>query len=147
MIRVNHILNTKAHNYEIFSVTPDTSIYDTLVLLAEKNIGAVIVMENGKLVGIFSERDYARKGIIQDNKAKNTLVKDLMTSNVITVTPKDKLEDCLELMSEKHFRHLPVVDEDKVIGVISSNDVMKAILLEYRHQINSLESYISGRPG
>lgn len=147
MIRVSHILHTKVRNAEIFAVSPETTVYDALLLMAEHNIGAVVVMAAGQLVGIFSERDYARKGIIRDNKAKSTLIRDVMTPNVVTVGPNDRLEECLALMSERHFRHLPVVDQGNIIGIISSNDVMKAILLEYRNQINSLESYISGRPG
>jgi CBS domain-containing protein len=101
-----------------------------------------VVLEDGHLVGIFSERDYARKGIIQDRKAKTTPVSDVMTPKVITVTPDQGIEHCMQLMSEKHFRHLPVMEGDAVIGVLSVGDIVTAILREQKDRIQSLEQYI-----
>lgn len=112
--------------------------------MAEKNIGAVLVMEGDKLVGIFSERDYARKGIVQGRKAKSTPVTEVMTPNVFTVESNMNINDCMKLMSEKKFRHLPVMEENKVVGVLSIGDIVDAIFKEQVSHISYLESYISG---
>ncbi|MFC3812882.1 CBS domain-containing protein [Lacihabitans lacunae] len=128
---------------QILSVKPDTTVYDALFIMAENNVGALLVMENDKLVGIFSERDYARKGIIKDRKAKSTPMSEVMTANVFTVKPEMNIVDCMELMSSKKFRHLPVVVEDKVIGVLSVGDIVTALIVEQRQHIRFLESYIA----
>jgi CBS domain-containing protein len=127
----------------ILSVTPETTVYDALVVMAEHNIGALLVMENDKLVGIFSERDYARKGIVKDRKAKTTTISEVMTANVFTVNSSMTIVDCMEIMSAKKFRHLPVVDENKVVGVLSVGDIVTALIIEQKMHINFLESYIA----
>jgi CBS domain-containing protein len=105
-----------------------------------------LVIDEGQLVGIFSERDYARKGILKGRASQQTLIKDVMTSKLITVTSEQKLEEAMVIMSEKHIRHLPVVDEGELIGIISINDVVSSIIKEQKARIESLESYISGSP-
>ncbi len=130
----------------IWSVAPETTVYDALVLMKDKNIGAVLVLENEGLAGIFSERDYARKVILLGRASRDTLVKEVMTSQVITVGVEEKIEKCMEIMSEKHIRHLPVTDDDDLVGIISINDIVSAIIREQKAHIKSLESYISGSP-
>jgi CBS domain-containing protein len=142
-MNIRQILQRKPIN-TIFSVGPDDSVYHALELMSEKNIGAVLVMENGRMVGIFSERDYARKGILMGRASKDTLIHDVMTSKLITVGSTDKLEAAMIIMSDKHIRHLPVVDEGELVGIISINDVVSAIISDQKARINSLESYISG---
>ena len=114
--------------------------------MAEKNIGAVMVVDEDKLTGIFSERDYARKIILQDRHSDDTPVSDVMTPNVITIEPDQRLEECMVIMSDRHIRHLPVIEEGKLIGIISINDVVAAIIRDQKTRIASLESYISGSP-
>ncbi len=130
----------------IWSVGPEQTVYDALEILAEKNIGAVLVMENDELVGIFSERDYARRGILKGRASKDTLIKDVMTSKLITVETDQKLKECMEIMSDKHIRHLPVTQDGKLVGIISINDIVTMIIREQRSHIRSLESYITGNP-
>ena len=144
-MKVQQILDRKLRN-EILAVSPDASVYTALEELERHNIGALLVMEGPKLVGIFSERDYARKGILKGKPSRESLVKDLMTAPVITVAPHAKIEECLTIMTEKHFRHLPVVVDDQVLGMISSSDIFQAILSQYQNLVSSLEGYISGRP-
>ncbi|AWV97776.1 CBS domain-containing protein [Arcticibacterium luteifluviistationis] len=130
---------------EIVSVTPSTSVIEALAVLEKYRIGAVLVMEDNELKGIFSERDYARKGIIKGRKAKSTLMSEVMTANVITAKDSSDIRECMELMSTGHFRHLPVVTEDgKVVGVLSIGDIVNGLILEQRNHINFLENYISG---
>lgn len=128
---------------KVISIKPEQTVLDALTVLAEYNIGALVVMEGEKLVGIFSERDYARKGILKDRSAKSTTISEVMTPNVFTVSSNMTTKDCMQLMSDKHFRHLPVVDNDKVIGVLSVGDIVSAILNEQSQTINFLESYIA----
>ncbi len=144
-MKVQQILDAKLIN-EIWHVTPDTLVFDALKVLEKYNIGATLVMENDKLVGIFSERDYARRGILKGRPSKESFVRDLMTSPVVTVTPQTKIEECLTLMTENHFRHLPVVDGETVKGMVSSSDIFRAILKQYNNLVSSLEGYIAGRP-
>lgn len=144
MISVKKLLDGKKAS-QVFFVTPDHMVIDALELMAEKNIGAVMVMDGDRLAGIFSERDYARKGIIKGRKAKSTPVIEVMTPNVFTVTPEMSIEDCMQLFSDKHFRHLPVLNHGKVIGMISIGDVVNTIMQEQKMHINFLEQYISGR--
>ncbi len=140
-MKVSDILTSKGSN--IYSVTENISVYDALKLMGEKNVGALPVIENKKLLGIISERDYARKIILQGKTSRETLVKDIMTKNVITVEPEDGIEKCMELMSEKHIRHLPVVEKENVIGVISIGDVVTAIIKSQKETISHLQQYIS----
>lgn len=127
-----------------FTVTPEHMVIDALALMAEKNIGAVMVMDGPRLAGIFSERDYARKGIIAGRKAKSTPVTEVMTANVFFVSPDMDIEDCMQLFSDKRIRHLPVLDHGLVVGMISIGDVVTAIMNEQKSHINFLEQYISG---
>lgn len=142
MLKVSQILSNKPQN-AVYSVNPNQMVIEALELMAARNIGAVMVVENEKLVGIFSERDYARKGILQDRKAKSTSVSEVMTPNVFTVTPESSIDDCMQLMSKKKFRHLPVLEGSKVVGLISISDVVSAIIREQEFRIQSLEQYIS----
>lgn len=144
-MQVYQILSSKTID-TIWSVTPQTTVYSALELMAEKNIGAVLVLDDQKLTGIFSERDYARKGILLGRASKDTLIADVMTSKVITVDVEQKIEECMQIMSEKHIRHLPVTRDGQLIGIISINDIVSAIIREQKAHIRSLESYISGSP-
>lgn len=141
MLKVNQILSRKPQN-AVYAVAPNQMVIEALELMAARNIGAVMVMENEHLVGIFSERDYARKGIIQDRKAKSTPISEVMTANVFTVGPQSSIEDCMQLMSEGKFRHLPVLDGSRVVGLISISDVVTAIIHDQKDRIQSLEQYI-----
>lgn len=143
MITVQALLKNKRHQ-SILSVSPENTVIDALFLMAEKNIGAVLVMDGEDLVGIFSERDYARKGIVKGRKAKSTPVTEVMTPNVFTVESNMNINDCMKLMSEKKFRHLPVLEKGKVVGVLSIGDIVEAIFKEQTSHISFLESYISG---
>ncbi len=142
-MKIRQILQKKKIN-ALFSVSSDTTVYDALVEMADKNIGAVLVIDNEKLSGIFSERDYARKIVLKGLHSDETLVKDVMTSKVITIDLEDKLEDAMQIMSDKHIRHLPVNDGEKLVGIISINDLVTTLINEQKAQIASLESYISG---
>lgn len=143
---VRQILQAKPQN-TVYSVASADMVYDALQLMADKNIGAVLVIDADELVGIFSERDYARKGILQGRSSRETPVHEVMTSKLITIEPEQKLEDCMVIMSERHIRHLPVLEKDGTLtGIISINDVVSAIIRNQKVQINSLESYISGSP-
>ena len=126
----------------VVSVAPESSVYDALVLMAEKNVGALVVLEGHKLVGIFSERDYARKVILLGKSSKEMPVRDIMTHKVICVTPAQKVDECMELMTEKRCRHLPVVEDKHVIGMLSIGDLVKEIISEQQSTITQLESYI-----
>lgn len=144
MISVKQLLEGKPIN-KAFFLTPEHMVIDALDLMAEKNIGAVMVMEGDRLAGIFSERDYARKGIVQGRKAKSTALTDVMTHNVFTVTPEMRIEDCMQLFSDKHIRHLPVVtSEGQVVGMLSIGDIVTAIIQEQKTHIQFLEQYIAG---
>ena len=136
---VKDILQTKGQ--AVWSVAPDTAVDDALKLMADKNVGAVLVLEAGKLVGIFSERDYARKVILHGKSSKDTLVREIMTEKVVCVHPDTILEVCMELMTDKHIRHLPVVEGDQLIGVISIGDVVNAIIAEQRYIIGQLRAF------
>ena len=126
----------------VVSVGPDASVYDALVLMADKNVGAVVVLEGHKLVGIFSERDYARKVILLGKSSREVLIREIMTHKVICVTPAQMVDECMELMTEKRCRHLPVVEDKRVIGMLSIGDLVKEIISEQQSTITQLESYI-----
>ena len=140
-MKVSDILQTKGSN--IYSVTSEISVYDALKIMGEKNIGALLVMDDFQLTGIFSERDYARKVILKGKMSKETPVKEIMTEQVITVTPEDTIENCMELMSQNHIRHLPVIKDDKVTGMISIGDVVNSIIAAQKETIAHLQQYIS----
>lgn len=143
MPTVRQLLAEKPTN-AIYSVRPDQMVIEALELMAARQVGAVMVVLNDRLVGIFSERDYARKGILVGRKAKSTPVTEVMTPNVFTVTPEQNIEDCMKLMSDKHFRHLPVVETDQVIGLLSIGDIVSAMLREQENHIQNLQQYITG---
>jgi CBS domain-containing protein len=128
----------------VFSVSPESSVHDALVLMAEKNTGSVLVTENDKLVGIFTERDYARKVNLKGRSSNTTAIKEVMTPKPFTVAMDSSIEQCMALMSGKKIRHLPVVDGDTLIGVISIGDVINFIIEEQKGIIEQLEHYITG---
>lgn len=142
MIPVKKLLEGKKRN-TIYTLRPDNTVIEALELMSSANIGAVMIMEGDNLVGIFSERDYARKGIIQGRKAKSTPLSEVMISNVFTVNTNMDIEDCMELFTNKFIRHLPVVEGDKVIGMLSIGDIVSAIMKEQADHINFLEKYIT----
>lgn len=139
---VKLLLDAKGRS--IYDVAPDATVYDALSVMAEHNIGAVLVCENQRLVGIVSERDYARKIILLDRASRETSVAEIMTSEVETVTEESTVDDCMALMTAGRFRHLPVIDGDRVVGVISIGDVVKTVIEVQRSLIGDLERYITG---
>lgn len=143
MTTINDLLRDKPG--DIWSVSPDDSVYDALQLMADKNIGAVLVMDDKHLVGLLSERDYARKLILANKASRDTAVRDVMTTRVAYVAPSKEVEECLALMTDKRFRHLPVMDEGRVVGLVSIGDLVKAIIEKKQFMIEQLESYISGQ--
>jgi CBS domain-containing protein len=141
---VKEILRTKG--YDVWSTTPDATVFDALTEMAQKDVGALTVMENGRLAGIISERDYARKVILQGKTSRTTLVYEIMSSPVIYVTPEQTVEECMTLLTGRRIRHLPVMENDQVVGIISIGDLVKAIITEQQFLIEQLESYINGVP-
>jgi CBS domain-containing protein len=141
MKTVRQILQSKGK--QVWSVPPDFSVYEALQLMAEKDLGALIVLEDERLVGVFSERDYARKYILDKRPIQEIAVRELMSSPVITVRPGQSVGSCMALMTDKHIRHLPVVDGQKLVGVISIGDVVKAIIAEQQNLISELGSIIT----
>jgi CBS domain-containing protein len=142
MGKVRDILRTKGNS--VYSVEPSMMVYHAIERMCEKNIGGLLIVENGRLEGIFTERDYARKLILKGKSSKTTPISELMTENPITVTPDNSIEDCMNLMTSKFIRHLPVVEGDKLVGLISIGDVVKHIIEEQKGIIEYLENYISG---
>jgi len=138
---VNQILNAKGKN--VYSVLSTTTVYEALKVMGEKNIGAILVIDGTDLKGILSERDYARKIVLKDKSSKETFVHEIMESNVFSVKLSNNIEDCMELMSTKRIRHLPVLEDEIVVGIISISDVVKAIIEIQKDTINHLNSYIS----
>lgn len=128
----------------VWSIKPDDSVYKAIELMAEKGIGALVVMQQGILIGILSERDYARKVILQGRSSKETLVKEIMSEHVIYTDPESSIEACMGLMTENRIRHLPVMDEGRLIGLISIGDLVRSTIAEQQYLIEQLENYISG---
>jgi CBS domain-containing protein len=126
------------------TIGPDARVLEALKLMAEKNIGALLVVENDKLVGIISERDYARKVVLLGRSSHDTPVKEIMTARVICVQPGNSVEECMALMTDKHIRHLPVIENEKLLGVLSIGDLVKETISEQQFMIKQLESYIHG---
>lgn len=139
---VSQILQAKSS--DVWTISPNASVLDALTLMAEKNIGAVVVVNNDHVVGIFSERDYARKVILKGKNSKDTAVSEIMTPDVICVRSDQSVQKCMALMTDKRIRHLPVLADHKLKGVISIGDVVKAIISEQQIMINQLEDYIYG---
>jgi CBS domain-containing protein len=142
MTTVEQLLQTKGHN--VWKITPDTSVYDALKLMTEKNVGALVVLETENLVGIITERDYARMTILKENFSTATPVSEIMTKRVIGVRPEQTIEECMALMTDKRVRHLPVFADDQLIGIVSIGDVVKAIISHQEFIIEQLENYIVG---
>jgi len=142
MRKVRDILETKG--YEVWSIEPGALVYDAMKLMADKGVGALVVMESARLVGIISERDYARKIILQGRSSRTTEVREIMTSRVVYAEPERNIEESMALMTDKRIRHLPVVEAGQVCGVISIGDLVKAIIAEQKFIIEQLERYISG---
>lgn len=142
MTNVGNLLTSKGR--EIWSIAPDKSIFDALEIMADRNVSGLLVLESGKLVGIFTERDYARKLILKGKSSKNTKVSDLMTKNILYVGSKNTIEDCMKLMTGKRVRHLPVIDTGRLIGIVTIGDLVKQIISEQQTTIHQLENYISG---
>jgi len=144
---IEALLRTKERN-KIFYVTPDQSVYEAIEKMAAEGIGAVLVLANNKLVGIMSERDYARKVILKGHSSKETPVRDIMTTPVVFVTPKNTVDECMAIMTNHRFRHLPVVEKDVPIGIVSIGDLVRWTISGQAQAIEELEGYISGRyPG
>ncbi len=144
MKRVKEIIKNKGKGSEIFSIRPDATVYNAIHLLAEKEIGALLVMDGSKLVGIFSERDYARQIILKGRSSEKTKVSEIMTTKIIHTDPDHDSGQCMTLMTENHIRHLPVMEDSTVIGVISIGDLIRSIIAEQHSTIADLEKYISG---
>jgi len=142
MRRVKEILAGKGN--EIWSIDPDASVYDAIYLLAEKEIGALIVIDDGELIGVISERDYARQIILKGKSSRETKVRDIMTTEVIAAAPDHGIDKCMGLMTEKRIRHLPVVSDGELIGVVSIGDLVRAVIAEQQSTIIDLEKYIAG---
>lgn len=142
MGKVKNILDTKGR--AVFSVAPDVTVYSAIELMCQKNVGGLLIVENDNLVGIFTERDYARKLILKGKSSKDTPIGDLMTPNPIVVTPESSIEDCMKIMSSKFIRHLPVVEDGKLVAMVSIGDVVRHIIDEQKTIIAQLEQYISG---
>lgn len=142
MKKVKDILKVKGH--DVCSIEPGATVYDAMKLMADKEIGALMVMEGTKLVGLISERDYARKVILLGRSSKTTEVKEIMTSRVVYAQPDQNIEECMALMTEKRVRHLPVMEEGELVGVISIGDLVKSIIAEQKFIIEQLERYITG---
>ncbi len=144
METIRQILSKKGN--QIYSVKPETTVYDTLKLMADKNIGAVLVLEEGKLVGIMSERDYARKVVLKGKFSKEIPVNEIMSPNVICIDPDQTIINTKAVMIQKRIRHLPVMEDDKLVGIISIGDVVNAVLEENTFMIDQLATYIKGVP-
>lgn len=141
-MNVSSLLKNKGS--QVWSVAPDDSVFDALKVLAEHNIGVVPVVDSDKLVGIFSERDYARRIVLYGRNSKDTTVSEVMTQNVETATPEDSIEDCMKLVVNRGFRHLPIVDNETLVGIISGTDLLAEIIRHREREINKLESFITG---
>jgi len=145
MKSVAEILRSKP-DQTVYSIAPGASVFDALRLMADKNIGSLLVVEEGKIAGIFSERDYARKVILMDRSSKQTAVREVMTSSVMYARPDQTNEECMALMTDNRLRHLPVIDNGRLLGVVSIGDLVKDIISEQQFIIEQLQHYIQGQP-
>jgi CBS domain-containing protein len=142
MQQVKHLLAAKGT--AVFAVAPEAPVYEAIKQMAEKNVGALAVIRGSELVGIVSERDYARKVILKDRSSRDTPVADIMTASVVTVAPDASVDECMRLCTDGRLRHLPVLEGDRVVGMVSIGDLVKATISEQKETINQLESYIVG---
>lgn len=144
MATVKNILDLKPNKHSVFSVEPTATVYHAIELMCDKNIGGLLIVENGKLLGIFTERDYARKLILKGKSSKDTQIQELMTPNPVTVAPESTVEACMKIMTDKRIRHLPVLDQEQnLVGLISIGDLVKQIIDEQKFIIENLEQYIT----
>jgi len=141
--KVRDILLAKGDH--VWTVAPDDTVFDALKLMADKNIGSVLVMDGEELVGILSERDYARKVVLHGKTSRSLPVREIMTGEVETISPDEKIDRCMTLMTEKHIRHLPVLEDGKVVGLISIGDVVKAVIEDQAFLLDQMEAYIAGQ--
>ena len=139
--RIGSILGSKGR--EIWSVAPEATVYDAIALMAEKSIGAVLVLSDGALVGIVTERDYARKVILQGRSSKDTRVGEIMTAELVTVGPDSTVDECMRLMTRQRIRHLPVIDQGSLAGMVSIGDLVNAVISDQAHTIDQLHTYIA----
>jgi CBS domain-containing protein len=141
--KIECVLKNKSFN-KVLALDPEQTVFEALQTMAQYDVGCLIVSSEDRLVGIFSERDYARKGVLQGHMSKETKVREMMTSPVMFVTPEHTVDDCMNLMTERHFRHLPVLDGSKLIGMVSIGDLVKWVITGQQHAIEALEGYITG---
>lgn len=142
MKRVRHLLDAKGRN--VLSISPDASVLDAIRLMAEKGVGALVVLDGDALAGIVTERDYARKVILKGRSSRTTAVKDIMTAEVVTTSSDRSVEECMNIVTEQRIRHLPVVDGGKLTGIISIGDLVKAVIADQQEAIEHLQHYING---
>jgi CBS domain-containing protein len=143
MITIRELLKVKGN--QVWSITPETTVLEALQLMTEKQIGALLVLDGDKIAGIISERDFVHGVAEKESCILNTTVFEYMTAKVITVTPEQTVEDCMQLMTKEHFRHLPVVEDGKLVGMVSIGDIVKEIISSEKSRANALENYIEGR--
>ena len=142
MLRIRDVLKTKGN--DMWTVDPGATVYEALEIMADKNVGALLIVDGERLVGIFSERDYARKVVLKGKHAQDIQIKELMTKEVYSVTPNETVEECMAVMTAAHCRHMPVFEDQELIGVVSIGDIVNATITEHKVKIRDLEKYITG---